>query len=119
MRLAVTASGVDLSSPIDTRFGRARYLLVVDMPGRSFQPIDNHKSRSAAEGAGVNAAQNVIDTASTALITGHCGPKAFRALKAADIDVYLAPGGMVSEALDLFEAGKLERLAGANVDGHW
>ncbi len=35
MRLAITATGPELSSPIDQRFGRAKYLLIVDTPERT------------------------------------------------------------------------------------
>jgi len=119
MKLAITSTGPDLSSTLDPRFGRARYLLMVDMPFRTVQSVDNHLSMSAAEGAGVQAAQNVIDNRAEALITGHCGPKAFRALKAAGVEVYLAPQGTVTETLDRFDHGQFLPAGGANVDGHW
>ncbi|NLV72462.1 MAG: dinitrogenase iron-molybdenum cofactor biosynthesis protein [Actinobacteria bacterium] len=119
MKVAITAAGPELSSPVDQRFGRARYLLVVDVPERTLEAVDNTAGMNAAQGAGIQAAQNVIDNKATALITGHCGPKAFRALKAANIDVYLASGGTVAEAIDQFEAGKLEQTSSADVDSHW
>ena len=34
MRIAVTAAGPELTSAVDQRFGRARYLIVVDTPER-------------------------------------------------------------------------------------
>lgn len=119
MRLAITAAGPELSSPIDARFGRARYLLIVDAPERVIQAIDNQGGMTAAQGAGIQAAQSVIDNAAAVLITGHCGPKAFRALKAAGIDVYLASGGTVADGVRQFEAGELTRAPSADVDGHW
>ncbi len=63
---------------------------------------------NATQGAGIQAAQAVIDNKATAVITGHCGPKAFRALKAAGIEVFLAPDGTVDEAVTRFEAGESE-----------
>ena len=119
MRIAVTATGPELSSPIDQRFGRAKYLLMVDTPERTVLAIENHAGMNAAQGAGIQAAQSVIDNKATILITGHCGPKAFRALKAAAVDVYLAPGGTVDEAISRFEAGDLTVAPAADVDGHW
>jgi len=119
MKVAITASGPDLSSQVDQRFGRARYLLVVDLPERTVQAVDNQAGMNAAQGAGIQAAQNVVDNKASVLLTGHCGPKAFRALKAAQIDVYLTPAGTVEEALDQFEAGRLTPTASADVDGHW
>lgn len=119
MKLAVTAGGPDLSSPLDARFGRARYLVLVDTPFRTVESVDNKAGVNAAEGAGIQAAQNVIDHKAEAVITGNCGPKAFRALAAAGITVYLAPNGTVSEAVDRFDRGQLLPANAANVDGHW
>ncbi|MHB0979841.1 MAG: NifB/NifX family molybdenum-iron cluster-binding protein [Thermoleophilia bacterium] len=119
MKLAVTSAGPDLASSIDPRFGRARYLLVVETGDRTVLAIDNQAGISAAQGAGIQAAQAVIDHGVTVLITGHCGPKAFRALAAAGINVYLTNGGTVAEALDRYDAGELALAPAADVDGHW
>jgi len=119
MRIAVTAAGPELSSAVDQRFGRARYLVVVDTPERTFTAIDNQPGMNAAQGAGIQAAQQVIDNKATAVITGQCGPKAFRALKAADVEVYLAPQGTVESVISQFEAGELIPTPAADVDGHW
>jgi predicted Fe-Mo cluster-binding NifX family protein len=119
MKIAITATGPDLSSEIDPRFGRARYLLLVDSPERTFVAVDNRAGMDAAQGAGIQAAQTVIDNKARVLISGHCGPKAFRALKAAGVQVYLASGGTVAEALGQYESGGLVLAPSADVDGHW
>lgn len=119
MKIAITAAGPDLSSAVDQRFGRARYLLIVDTPERTVQAIDNQAGMSAAQGAGIQAAQTVIDSGATVLISGHCGPKAFRALRAANVQVYLTSGGTVDEVVTQFEAGKLEPAPAADVNSHW
>lgn len=119
MRIAVTAAGPELTSAVDQRFGRARYLIVVDTPERTLTAIDNQAGMNAAQGAGIQAAQNVIDNKATAVITGHCGPKAFRALKAGGVEVYLAPQGTVDSVISQFEAGDLTPAPAADVDGHW
>jgi len=119
MKLAVTAAGPDLSSPVDQRFGRARYLIVVDTPERTFTAVDNRAGMDAAQGAGIQAAQAVIDNGAAVLITGHCGPKAFRALKAAGVQVYLTAGGTVDSVIDGFKKGDLTLASSADVDSHW
>lgn len=119
VRLAITASGAELSSKVDQRFGRARYLLVVETPERTVLAVDNQAGMNAAQGAGIQAAQSVIDNGAKVLITGHIGPKAFRALKAAGIEVYLTPEGTVDEAISQFEAGSLELTPAADVNSHW
>jgi predicted Fe-Mo cluster-binding NifX family protein len=119
LKIAVTAAGPDLSSRVDQRFGRARFLLLVDTPERLVKVIDNRAGMDAMQGAGIQAAQSVIDSEASVLITGHCGPKAFRALKAAGIHVYLTPGGTVDEAISRFQTNELELAPAADVEGHW
>ena len=70
MKLAITATGPDLSSGFDPRFGRAKYLLFVDMPLRTFVSFENKAAMDAAQGAGIQAAQNVIDHGAEAVVTG-------------------------------------------------
>lgn len=119
MRVAVTAAGPELSSVLDGRFGRAAYLLVVDLPERTVSAVPNQEATDAAQGAGIRAGQNVIDSGATQLVTGHCGPKAYRALKAAGIDVLLTQETTVEAALHRLEAGDLATAVAADVDGHW
>lgn len=108
-----------MSSPIDQRFGRARYLLIVDTSDRKSQAIDNQAGMNATQGAGIQAAQAVIDHNISVLITGHCGPKAFRALQAGGVHVYLTPESTVDEAITAFQEGRLKHSATADVEGHW
>jgi predicted Fe-Mo cluster-binding NifX family protein len=119
MRLAISSTGPDLDSSVDPRFGRARYLLLVNSRDRAVLSIDNKAGIDAAQGAGIQAAQRVIDNQAAAVITGHCGPKAFRALKAAGVEVYLTNGGTVAQAVEQFDTGELRLAATADVDGHW
>ena len=41
MKVAVTASGKDLDSPIDPRFGRCAYFMIVDTDSMSFEIFEN------------------------------------------------------------------------------
>lgn len=118
MRIAVTSTGPDLSAALDQSFGRAHYLLVVDLPERTVLPVDNLAGMNAQQGAGVQGAQNVINNGATVLLTGSCGPNAFRALSAAGVEVYVAPAGSVADAIDQYEAGDLTAIPAADVDGH-
>jgi len=47
MKIAVTSKGKDLSSPVDPRFGRAAYILVVDTINFDFQVLDNDENVNA------------------------------------------------------------------------
>lgn len=120
MKIAISASGPTLESPVDPRFGRARCFIFYDLATGQFEVHDNKQNLSAVQGAGIQAAETVSRLDVQALLTGHCGPKAFRALTAAEISVYSGvEGRTVAEAIDLFKTGKLEPLAAADAEGHW
>ena len=119
MKIAITASGKTLDAPVDQRFGRAPVFILYDTKTRSSEAIDNSQNLNAAQGAGIQAAETISRLGAECLLTGHCGPKAFRTLSAAGVRVYNGASGTVAEAIAAFEAGKLAESSGADVDGHW
>jgi len=119
MKIAITTSGNDLNAPLDTRFGRAPKFLIYDLEAKTFEVVDNDQNLNAAQGAGIQSAQNIARLGAKALITGHCGPKAFRVLQAAKIKIYNTTASTVSEAIDQYRNGKLTEAASADVEGHW
>lgn len=119
MKIAVTSQGRDLASAVDPRFGRGPYFVIVDTETGEFQAVDNEQNLNAAQGAGIQSAQCVAKHGAEAVLTGHCGPKAFHALTAGEIKVYLGLTGTVGEAVEQFKAGKLEATDAADVEGHW
>ena len=119
MKIAITTSGDNLASPMDSRFGRAVRFLVYDTDTKGLLLVDNSQNLNAAQGAGIQAAQTVAEAGANVVITGHCGPKAFRVLQAAGIAVYNCEAATVQEALGLFGEGKLLTASNADVEGHW
>ncbi len=119
MKIAITTSGHDLNAPLDPRFGRAAQFLVYDTESRTFELADNEQNLTAAQGAGIQSAQNVASTGATAVISGHFGPKAFRILHASKIAMYPSTAATVQDSLDLCMQGKLTAAQEADVEGHW
>ncbi len=119
MKIVFTTSGVSLDAPMDSRFSRAEKFLVYDMNTSTFEVIDNQQNLNAAQGAGIQAAETVARSGAKCLITGHCGPKAFRVLAAAGIKIYNTEAATVAEALQQYLAGKLIEAKSADVEGHW
>lgn len=119
MKIVITSSGTDLQAQMDPRFGRAGYFICIDTDSNDFQAVDNAQNLNAPQGAGIQAAEKVSRLGAKCLITGNCGPKAFRALQAAGIKIYTGAKGTVGEAVDQFNSGKLTEATAANVDGHW
>lgn len=119
MKIAVTARGKDLEAEVDPRFGRAAYIVVVDTETNEFEALDNSANVNAFKGAGIQAAGSVCDKGAEVLLTGHCGPKAFSALKAGGVKVANDASGTVREAIRAYKDGKLSVAEGADVGGHW
>ena len=119
MKIAVTSQGPEMNSTIDPRFGRAKYFVVVDTETGEFSAADNSQNLNALQGAGIQAGRNVVNLGVAAVITGHVGPKAFATLQAGSVEMYTGAQGTVAEAIEQFQAGKLQQANSADVEGHW
>ncbi|MBD3236982.1 MAG: dinitrogenase iron-molybdenum cofactor biosynthesis protein [Candidatus Eisenbacteria bacterium] len=118
MKILVTAAGDSLESPVDPRFGRAAHYILIDSRTGEHEVVDNPAS-TAPQGAGIGAAQRVAELGAEYVLTGHCGPKAFRTLTAAGIKVVVGVEGTVGEAYQRFLEGGLSAAEEADVEGHW
>jgi predicted Fe-Mo cluster-binding NifX family protein len=119
MKVAVTSQGKELTSEVDQRFGRAKYLLVVDTETSDFVVHNNEVNLNAVQGAGIQTGQNIANLGVEAVITGNVGPNAFKTLNAADVKIFLAEKQTVAEAVESLKAGELKQVDQANVEGHW
>ncbi len=119
MRVAVSSRGTDMASEVDPRFGRAKFFIVVDTDSDEFTVHDNVQNLNAPQGAGIQAAQNVVGLDVAAVLTGNVGPNAFATLEAGNVQVYVNATGSVEHAVEQFKAGRLECVASPNVEGHW
>ncbi len=118
MKIAVSATGKDLNCQIDPRFGRCQYFIFVDPETMEFEASEN-EGLMAMGGAGVQAAQLIVQRGATVLITGNLGPNAASALSASGIKVYLVPGGTVKDVIEGYRAGSLREAIGATVPPHF
>lgn len=119
MKIAVTSTGSDLDSLVDPRFGRAAYIIIVDTVSLEFEVLDNSANLNAFKGAGIQAATMVSDNGAEVLLTGFCGPNAFKTLNAAKVKVANDVEGSVRDAVNAYVEGKVSFADGANVEGHW
>ena len=119
MKIAVTSKGQDLNAEVDPRFGRAAYIIIMDTDTQAFEVINNAANKEAFKGAGIKAAASICDKGAKILLTGFCGPNAFKTLEAADIKVANDAKGTIQNAIDQYIAGKFEFATAANVEGHW
>lgn len=119
VKVAVTSIGEDPKSKVDPRFGRCSWLIVADTETGECRAVNNGQNLSAAQGAGIQAAENISRHHVEAVITGHCGPKAFKTMRAAGIRVFTGASCTVAEAVESFKKGEITEAMKADVDGHW
>jgi len=106
--IAVTSEGPGLENMVDPRFGRAAGFVVVDLASMAVSYVDNGGSQVMAQGAGIQAAENVARAGAGVVLSGFVGPKAFLALQAVGIQVVQNVEGMtVGQAVDKFRQGLL------------
>ena len=98
MKIAITSTGTTLDSPVDPRFGRSPYIAFVDLEKDRLEALANPFA-DASGGAGIQAAQFVLDHGAEAFLTGHCGPKASAVLSDAGVQVVNGISGTVREAV--------------------
>lgn len=119
MKIAVTSTGTELDSPVDPRFGRAAFILIVDSDTFDYEVLDNSENVNALKGAGIQAASMISSNKAEILLTGFCGPNAFKALNAAKIGVANNAEGSVRDAVAAFLDGNMPLADEANVEGQW
>ena len=118
MKICITAGASGLDAPVDPRFGRCPFFVVVDLDSMNEDSIPNSDA-TASSGAGIQAAQEIAKQGVSALITGNIGPNAMQTLSAAKIDVYQhQSGGSVRDVVKKFQSGELMKISSASVPVH-
>jgi predicted Fe-Mo cluster-binding NifX family protein len=118
MKICVSATANSLDAPVDPRFGRCQYFLIVDSETMQFEAIPNMAS-GAMGGAGIQAVQTIASKGAKVLITGNVGPNAFQALSAAGIQIITGAYGTVREAVEKYKKGELKGTSAPTVGGHF
>jgi predicted Fe-Mo cluster-binding NifX family protein len=118
MKVAVSSQGEDLEAPVEPRFGRCKYFVVVDPKSWDFQAYLNEGAISGG-GAGILAAQNVAKMGVKSVITGHVGPNAYQTLSASGIDILIGAYGKVKDMVELYNRGKLQKAESPSVADHF
>jgi predicted Fe-Mo cluster-binding NifX family protein len=118
MKIAITSTGPTLDDPVDPRFGRCAYFVIVETNDMSFEAFDN-ESIALGTGAGIQSAQFVASKGVDALITGNCGPKALQTLSAAKIEVFVGQSGTVRGIVERYKRGDIKSTDTPNVTDHY
>ncbi len=120
MKIAITTTTGNLDSLFDPRFGRGAHFVIVDADTEEWEAYPN-PALNASGGAGVQAAQLIVGHGAQAVISGDFGPKAYSALAAAGVQMFLAPAGealTANELLARYREGQLEQVSAPTGPGH-
>jgi len=113
----VTANGTDLDAQASPIFGRCPTYIFVDTETMAFEAVEN-PAIGAPGGAGIQAAQFVVERGAQAVVSGNIGPNAFGVLQSAKLPVYVFRGGTVREAVEAYKSGELTVSGGASAKAH-
>ena len=108
MLVAVTSTGPDRSSEIDTDFGRAHYILFIDLVSGQLEVLDNQDKMDAGPMAGIRIAREILDRHPEWVLTGSIGPKALQVLSEAGIKTGTGASGTVRDTLKQFDLGEFD-----------
>ncbi|MFW5648665.1 MAG: NifB/NifX family molybdenum-iron cluster-binding protein [Candidatus Alkaliphilus sp. MAG34] len=109
MKIVIPVDEKDIKTDVCEALGRAPYYLVYDTETEENEFVDNSAATSAG-GAGVKAAQIIVDTEANVLLAPRCGENAANVLKAAGVEIYRTIDAPARENIDAFIDGKLSLL---------
>ena len=109
MKIALPVEEKILNTPVCVSFGRTPLFVIFDTENGEFEFIDNSAAASQG-GAGIKAAQILVDKGAKAVITFRCGENAAAVLKPAEITLYKAVDGTAFDNIEKFRLGELSHL---------
>ncbi len=110
MKICVSSAGREKSSPVDPRFGRCSYFVICDSEANLYHAVPNN-GLTSPHGAGVAAAQQIIDEKADVVVTGNIGPNAMELIQAAGMIIYEISDGTVERAVELCRNDKLDKIS--------
>jgi predicted Fe-Mo cluster-binding NifX family protein len=117
MKLCISSTQNDLDASVDPRFGRCQYFLFVNTETMDFEAVGN-PAFVAGGGAGVQAAQLVVNKGADVVITGNVGPNAFQALLSAGLKIVTGAQGTVKDVIESFKKGAFDYAGAPSVETH-
>lgn len=109
MRISMPVNEKTIKTELADSFGRAPYFLIYNVETKETDFVEN-KASSSPGGAGIIAAQTLVDSQADILISPRCGQNAADVLKAANIKLYKSLEGSAKDNIKAFEDEKLEPL---------
>ena len=119
MKIAISSTGKTLESEVDSKFGRCKYFLIIEIENKKikdFKVVEN-TAKAQAGGAGIGAGEIIANQKVDSIITVNLGPRAFSIFDQFKIKVYHGEG-KIKEVVENFANGKLKKLSNSNASQH-
>ena len=109
MKIAIPVEEKSINVSVCASFGRTPYFLIFDTDTNEEKYVEN-KAASSQGGAGIKAAQTVIDEGAEAVIIPRLGQNAADVFGAGKTALYKAEFGSVKHNIELLKEHKLSEL---------
>ena len=109
MKIAIPVDEKNMETKVCISFGRAPYFLIYDTETKESLFLDNSAAASAG-GAGIKAAQSIIDQKVDIVLSLGCGENAANVLNAANVKIFKAIYNLAKDNIDAFIDNKLSLL---------
>ncbi len=117
MKIGIPSNGDNLTEMFAAVFGRCSYFVIVDSGSQKMITAFPNNAQNAAGGAGIQAAQSLIDQQIEVIIAPRLGPNAWNVLQGAGVKIYSGINGTLQQNIDAFLAGKLDEMTMAGGPG--
>lgn len=117
MKIAIPVNDKEIKAEVSSSFGRATYFLIYDVEAKESIFVNN-EAVSSPGGAGIIAAQTVVDSKVDVLIAPRCGQNAADVLNAGKIKLYKNIDGTVEDNIKAFTEEKLNLLEDIHAGFH-
>ena len=117
MKIAIPADDNNINSTVCMSFGRTPFFLIYDTETETAEFLNN-SAASSQGGAGIKAAQAIVDSKVSALLTPRCGQNAADVLIGANIVIYKTEALSLIENITALKEGRLAPLAEIHAGFH-
>jgi predicted Fe-Mo cluster-binding NifX family protein len=109
MKIAIPADENKLDTTVCMSFGRTPFYLIYDTESKQASFLENLAANSAG-GAGIKAAQAIVDSKSTVVLTPRCGENAANVLYGANVEIFKTTSGSAMDNVNAYISGSLAPL---------
>ena len=117
MKIGLPSTGNELSSQFANIFGRCSHFVIIDLETEELVDVYTNSAQNAAGGAGIQAAQSLVNHQVEAVIAPQMGPNAFRVLQNGGVRIYSGKMGTIKQNIEEFKNGNLQELTMAGGPG--